>query len=134
MQLPVVGKVLQSLAGISKRRTMPSFAPETFTHWFRRRPLRNQGRPKIILWPDTFNNHLHPQTAIAAVEVLEAAGFRVTIPDRPLCCGRPLYDFGMLVQASASGGKSSMRSGLISRPAFRSSVSSRAAWQPFATS
>ena len=54
------------------------------------------GRPRVILWPDTFNNHFHPQTAMAAVEVLEAAGFQVVIPRRPLCCGRPLYDFGML--------------------------------------
>ena len=78
---------------------MPSFAPETFTAWFRRRPPKNVGRPRIVLWPDTFNNHFHPQTAIAAVEVLEAAGFQVTIPRQRLCCGRPLYDFGMLEQA-----------------------------------
>jgi FAD/FMN-containing dehydrogenase/Fe-S oxidoreductase len=97
--LPVVGKALQALGGISTRRSMPSFAPETFTAWFRRRGPRNEGRPKVLLWPDTFNNHFHPQTAIAAVEVLEAAGFRVAIPGRPLCCGRPLYDFGMLGKA-----------------------------------
>lgn len=97
--LPIVGKALQALGGISTRRTMPSFAPETFTAWFRRRAPRNVGRPRILLWPDTFNNHFHPQTAIAAVEVLEAAEFHVTIPKRPLCCGRPLYDFGMLDKA-----------------------------------
>ncbi|WP_031429889.1 heterodisulfide reductase-related iron-sulfur binding cluster [Methylomicrobium agile] len=52
-----------------------------------------------MLWPDTFNNHFHPETAKAAVAALEAAGFRVRIPGRRLCCGRPLYDFGMLDQA-----------------------------------
>ncbi len=97
--LPVVGKVFQVLGGISTKRTTPSFAPETFVSWFRRRRPRNEGRPKILLWPDTFNNHFHPQTAIAAVEVLEAAGFQVTIPKVSLCCGRPLYDFGMLDKA-----------------------------------
>jgi len=50
----------------------------------------------VLLWPDTFNNYLHPNTAKATVEVLEAAGFEVLIPERPLCCGRPLYDYGML--------------------------------------
>ncbi len=75
---------------------MPSFAPETFVSWFRRRAPRNVGRPRVVLWPDTFNNHFHPQTAKAAVEVLEAAGFQVVVPPKPLCCGRPLYDFGML--------------------------------------
>ncbi|MDQ2872706.1 MAG: heterodisulfide reductase-related iron-sulfur binding cluster, partial [Candidatus Eremiobacteraeota bacterium] len=47
-------------------------------------------------WPDTWNNHFHPTTAQAAVEVLEDAGFHVTIPKVQLCCGRPLYDYGML--------------------------------------
>jgi Fe-S oxidoreductase len=55
-----------------------------------------EDRPQVLLWPDTFNNHFHPGTARATVEVLEAAGFEVTIPARPLCCGRPLYDYGML--------------------------------------
>jgi Fe-S oxidoreductase len=50
----------------------------------------------VLLWNDTFNNHFHPEVAVAATEVLEAAGFEVRIPERPLCCGRPLYDFGML--------------------------------------
>ncbi len=52
-----------------------------------------------MLWPDTFNNYFLPDTAKAAVEVLEAAGFRVSIPESILCCGRPLYDFGMLDRA-----------------------------------
>ena len=55
--------------------------------------------PAVLLWPDTFNNYFLPATARAAVEVLEAAGFRVTIPQANLCCGRPLYDFGMLDRA-----------------------------------
>jgi Fe-S oxidoreductase len=50
----------------------------------------------VLLWADTFNTYFHPEVAIAATEVLEAAGYRVEIPERPLCCGRPLYDFGML--------------------------------------
>ncbi len=55
--------------------------------------------PAVLLWPDTFNNYFQPATARAAVELLEAAGFRVTIPQANLCCGRPLYDFGMLDRA-----------------------------------
>jgi hypothetical protein len=50
----------------------------------------------VLLWPDCFNNFFFPETAQAAVEVLEAAGFQVVIPPRYLCCGRPLYDFGWL--------------------------------------
>jgi Fe-S oxidoreductase len=33
------------------------------------------------------------------VAVLEDAGYRVRIPSRSLCCGRPLYDYGMLTLA-----------------------------------
>ncbi len=54
------------------------------------------GSKRVMLWPDTFSNYLRPEAAIAAVEVLEDAGFHVSIPPRPLCCGRPLYDWGML--------------------------------------
>ena len=57
--------------------------------------------PPVLLWPDTFNNYFHPETAKAAVEVLEAAGFRVIVPKANLCCGRPLYDHGMLDRAQA---------------------------------
>ena len=55
--------------------------------------------PPVLLWADTFNNYFLPQTARAAVEVLETAGFRVLVPRTDLCCGRPLYDFGMLDRA-----------------------------------
>jgi Fe-S oxidoreductase len=81
---------------------MPAFADETFTEWFRKRPLRNTERPAVILWPDTFSNNFHPAIAKAAVEVLEHAGYQVRIPQQSLCCGRPLYDFGMLHQAKAT--------------------------------
>ena len=57
--------------------------------------------PEALLWPDTFNNYFHPSTARAAVEVLEAAGYRVLIPRAHLCCGRPLYDFGLLDRAQS---------------------------------
>jgi Fe-S oxidoreductase len=55
----------------------------------------------VMLWPDTFNNYFHPEAAVAATRVLEAAGCSVTIPHVPLCCGRPLYDFGLLDEAKA---------------------------------
>ena len=59
-------------------------------------PVPPSQRPSVVLWPDTFNNHFHPNIAKAAVEVLEHAGYQVVIPEVSLCCGRPLYDFGML--------------------------------------
>jgi Fe-S oxidoreductase len=58
--------------------------------------VRNQGKPKVTLWADTFNNHFFPETAQAAVEVLEHFGYQVHVPMQHLCCGRPLYDYGFL--------------------------------------
>ncbi len=59
----------------------------------------NRPENTVLLWADTFNNHFLPSTAKAAVEVLEAAGFDVAVPRAHLCCGRPLYDVGMLHRA-----------------------------------
>jgi Fe-S oxidoreductase len=49
-----------------------------------------------MVWPDTFNNYFQPEVAKAAVEVLEDAGYEVEVPRESVCCGRPLYDYGML--------------------------------------
>jgi len=57
------------------------------------------GGDRLLLWPDTFNDHFRPETLIAATELLERAGFRVALPSGPLCCGRPLYDWGYLDRA-----------------------------------
>lgn len=95
-QTPVLRDIAKRLAGIAPERALPRFAPYTFKEWFRRRGTAPSAKPPVILWPDTFNNYFHPQTARAAVEVLEAAGYRVQVPAISLCCGRPLYDFGML--------------------------------------
>ncbi len=57
--------------------------------------------PEVLLWPDTFANYFRPSIAQAATEVLEAAGFRVLVPKPHLCCGRPLYDHGMLDRAKS---------------------------------
>jgi Fe-S oxidoreductase len=100
-QLPVLSEISKLLCGIPRERHIPAFAPQTFKSWFARRQPKNLGRTAVILWPDTFNNYFQPDTAMAAVEVLEAAGFHVLLPQGNLCCGRPLYDIGMLDRAEA---------------------------------
>jgi Fe-S oxidoreductase len=92
----VLRDVAKWLGGIASQRQMPPFAPQTFRDWYRRRPTRNHDKPVVLLWVDTFNNYFHPEIGKATVEVLEAAGYQVWIPEANLCCGRPLYDFGML--------------------------------------
>jgi FAD/FMN-containing dehydrogenase/Fe-S oxidoreductase len=94
LSLPLVKR----LGGIAPERKPPLYAKETFVEQFRKRTRSDATEPhrRVVLWPDTFNNHFHPETAMAAVEVLEAAGYHVTLPRKRLCCGRPLYDWGFL--------------------------------------
>jgi FAD/FMN-containing dehydrogenase/Fe-S oxidoreductase len=88
-------------AGIHPQRHVPEFAPVTLKRWFAQRPLQNGGGRRVLLWADTFTNHLEPEVGVAAVEALEGAGFHVVVPQGHLCCGRPLYDYGMLDLAEA---------------------------------
>jgi FAD/FMN-containing dehydrogenase/Fe-S oxidoreductase len=93
---PGVAGLVKRAGGISPAREVPRFAEETFKAWFRRRGAVNPHADPVVLFPDTFDNFLHPEVLRASVEVLEDAGFRVVVPGPELCCGRPLYDYGML--------------------------------------
>ena len=99
-QTPGLARVAKFVAGIDQHRSIPTFAPMTLQQWFARRGgTRNpDGRP-VVLFPDTFNNHLHTDVGVACVEAIEAAGWQVIMPDGHVCCGRPLYDYGFLDQA-----------------------------------
>ncbi len=94
MHLPGV----KLFGGIAAQRRMPRFATRTFVEEFQKRG-RREGSRRVLLWPDTFNNHFLPGTAMAAAEVLESAGYEVVIPRKRICCGRPLYDWGFLGMA-----------------------------------
>ncbi|MGN6617494.1 MAG: FAD-binding and (Fe-S)-binding domain-containing protein [Ilyomonas sp.] len=101
-QTPGISRITKAITGIEQKRKMPKFADITVKEWFFNRgqstvndQTENKTR-KVILWADTFNNYFKPETLVAGTEVLEAAGFEVIVPKQSLCCGRPLYDFGML--------------------------------------
>jgi Fe-S oxidoreductase len=98
---PLFSGVMKAVLKVAPERDIPLFARRTFKQWFFARKPRNPAGPPVILWPDTFNNHYHPDVAIAATEFLERAGWRVIVPRAALCCGRPLYDYGMLDTARA---------------------------------
>jgi FAD/FMN-containing dehydrogenase/Fe-S oxidoreductase len=98
-QLPGFSAIAKFLAGVHPRRKIPAFAPNTFKQWFQSHKPTHPIGPPVVLFADTFNNHFHPDVAIAATEVLEDAGFRVHVPMADVCCGRPLYDYGFLNMA-----------------------------------
>ncbi len=92
----VTGSLLKWVAGMAPERAIPQFGKESFRKWHARTRRAPEERPDLLLWADTFNNAFHPETAIAAAELLGSLGLRVAVPQERLCCGRPLYDFGML--------------------------------------
>lgn len=84
-------------AGAAPQREVPQFAAQTFQSWYRDRgPRGNGGRGSVVLWPDTFSNSFHPHVAQVAVEVLEDAGWRVLVPQDPVCCGLTWISTGQL--------------------------------------
>lgn len=99
-QSPFFSAIGKRVFDIAPQRKIPPFAVETFRHAFdRQRDARLRSDRQVLLWADTFNNHFHPKVALAAVKVLEDAGYEVLLPKANLCCGRPLYDYGMLTTA-----------------------------------
>ena len=111
LQVPGLGHVVRRAVHIAPARILPRLSRTSFRAWARKegiptvgtRATRTSGSrgqaDKVVLWVDTFNNHFHPETSRAALEVLRSAGCEVAIPASRLCCGRPLYDFGLLDQA-----------------------------------
>jgi FAD/FMN-containing dehydrogenase/Fe-S oxidoreductase len=100
-QLPILRGMAKLAVGVPPQRQIPAFAAQTFQSWFRHRKPRPGFASKVLLWADTFNNYFMPETAQAAVEVLEHAGCKVEVLDQHLCCGRPLYDYGFLDMAKS---------------------------------
>ncbi len=99
-----VRHLLGKMFGITDRRALPEFARERFDHWFARHhrsAVPNRG--SVILWDDTFVRYHEPHIGRAAVRVLEAAGWAVTLLKGRKCCGRPAFSVGLLDQAEKLG-------------------------------
>jgi FAD/FMN-containing dehydrogenase/Fe-S oxidoreductase len=95
---------LSLILGLSRNRPLPPFARERFDRWFDKRAPGQKGwRGQVMLWDDTYVRHYEPHIGIAAVRVLEAAGFEVILPRQRKCCGRPAFSQGHLGRASKLG-------------------------------
>lgn len=96
--------VLAKVAGIALQRPLPHYAKLSFEHWFaHRQELDFAPRGRVVLWDDTFVRYHDPHIGIAAVKVLEAAGFRVELLRGRVCCGRPAFSQGRLDKARQAG-------------------------------
>jgi Fe-S oxidoreductase len=95
--------VMQRYLGIHRERPLPAFAPQSFQGWWGKRPEAADGaeasslrRGEAVLFRDTFMDYYHPEVGRAAVRVLEALGYRVTVVRQTTCCGRPAISKGLL--------------------------------------
>jgi FAD/FMN-containing dehydrogenase/Fe-S oxidoreductase len=94
MQQTVLMAAAKRLGGIDPRRPLPRFAERSFRQWFLAQPATS-GDP-VLLWVDTWTNHFAPQVGIAAVRVLEDAGYAVQVTHRAVCCGLTWISTGQL--------------------------------------
>jgi Fe-S oxidoreductase len=95
-----IGKFL----GFAPQRKLPPFAKKRFDHWFaRHRASSAPTRGQVVLWDDTFVRYYEPNIGMAAVAVLEAAGFEVVLASGRKCCGRPAFSQGNLDEAARLG-------------------------------
>jgi FAD/FMN-containing dehydrogenase/Fe-S oxidoreductase len=98
-RLPPAAALAKQLLDIHPARALPHFSKRTYKSLARNLPQPAAPQGDVLLWADTFNNYLHSGTAVAAHRVLASAGFRVHTLRKHVCCGRPLYDFGLLDSA-----------------------------------
>jgi FAD/FMN-containing dehydrogenase/Fe-S oxidoreductase len=103
---------MEKTIGISARRSLPPYSEERFDTWFARHCRESvsdapafhrnalQKRGPVILWDDTFVRYHEPHIGIAAVKVLEALGFQVSLVKNRRCCGRPAFSQGNLEAAA----------------------------------
>ena len=97
LRLPGARRLAGSLLGLAPERTLPRFAARSYQSTRPRTP--STAAAGVVLWPDTWNNYFHPEALHAAERVLRHAGLAPWTPREHVCCGRPLYDFGMLREA-----------------------------------
>ena len=98
--LPPTRLITERVLGISRKRPLPRFARRRFSSLFSRRAPSAKGtRGDVLYFHDTFTEYMHPEVGHAAVRVLEALGYNVTVESQRGCCGRPLISKGQLAKA-----------------------------------
>lgn len=105
----VFRKGLEYLAGFTSKRKLPSYAPETFSRWFRNNHAKSDPKRKqVALFADTYLNYHEPAVGIAAYELLRSCGYEVLLADGG-CCQRPKISHGFLKEAKEEGLKTAKR-------------------------
>jgi FAD/FMN-containing dehydrogenase/Fe-S oxidoreductase len=96
---PWIRRVLESVAGIDHRRSLPELHRDHFRKWFakRKKTLPTSGSRSVVLLDDCFTTFQEPQIGRAAITLLERAGYTVELAG--VCCGRAMISKGFLTDA-----------------------------------
>jgi FAD/FMN-containing dehydrogenase/Fe-S oxidoreductase len=104
-QTPVLGAATKRALGLATERSLPHFKTSFLGRQADQKTLVSNSGREVLLFVDTFNNYIDTQNALAAQQVLQAAGYTVHLNqrpgERPLCCGRTFLSAGMVDQAKA---------------------------------
>lgn len=104
-QTPVLGAATKRALGLATERSLPRFKTSFLGRQADQKPLVSNSGREVLLFVDTFNNYIDTQNALAAQQVLQAAGYTVHLNqrpgERPLCCGRTFLSAGLVDQAKA---------------------------------
>lgn len=101
IQVPLAGPAALTVAGVDRRRSIPALAPRTLRSWFEAQVGGGKhgdgdAGDDVLLFVDTFTNYFAPEVGIAAVRVLQDAGYRPRLTDRQQCCGLTWISTGQL--------------------------------------
>ncbi len=99
LRTPGVRSLARWAAGVDQRRSLPTFARGSFSRWARKRPALTPGRPRVLLWADSFTDFFATAAGKSAVNVLESAGYQVEFLERSACCGLTWITTGQLDKA-----------------------------------
>ena len=94
LRTPGVRSIARWVAGVDQRRSLPMFATRRFTRLAR--PVLEAGRPKVVIWADSFTEYFSTAGGTAALNVLDGAGYDVEVLSRPQCCGLTWITTGQL--------------------------------------
>src|SRR5438067_2354372 len=114
----IIRRLMRHALGVTDKRPLPHYTRQRFDRWFRKHVAalcerrinnatvtdrRHRSRGDVILWDDTFVRYHEPHIGIAAVKVLEALAFNVSLVKGRKCCGRPAFSQGNLEAAREMG-------------------------------
>jgi FAD/FMN-containing dehydrogenase/Fe-S oxidoreductase len=103
LRVPGLAHLARWVAGVDQRRSLPSFATRRFSR--AARPVlaaaaegatSRDERPRVAIWADSFTEYFSTSGGLAAVRLLESAGYRVEVVQEKACCGLTWITTGQL--------------------------------------